>query len=131
MASAQPFQRRTTEQQERLSKFLNLDLFVYETQEISPEKSREQFSAHLDYQEKLEKSGVLFGAGPLYDQDSDRPSAGLIIIRAENMAAGKRIADRDPMHRSGARRYTLRRWRLNEGAFNIRINVSDQSAVFE
>ena len=131
MSTRPAFQQRTKEHRERLSEFLNFDLYIYETWEICERRSREHFSAHLDYQIELEKRGVLFGAGPLYEAEDSRPSAGLIIVRAENIAMAREIADQDPMHKFGAREYRLRRWKLNEGSFSICVKVSNQSVVFE
>lgn len=125
------FSTRTAEERARLASFLNLELYVYETVLVSPEKAKEQFNAHLDYQVHLEKSGVLYGAGPLYDGDTGRPSAGLVIVRAASMEDAKAIADADPMHSTGARTYTMRRWKLNEGAINVTLNFSDQSATID
>jgi uncharacterized protein YciI len=79
---------------------------------------------HLRHQMDLEKSGVLFAAGPM------RPVGGtgrigLIIIRAADEAEAKRIADSDPMHQNGARTYKLYRWTLNEGSMDLRFTFSD------
>lgn len=101
------FPQRLAEERARLASFLNLDLYVYETVVVSPALAQEHFTAHLDYQIHLEKTGVLYGAGPLYDGDSGRLSAGLVILRAESMEQAKAIADADPMHTSGARSYSM------------------------
>lgn len=70
---------------------------------------------HLAYWVDLEVQGVLFVAGPFLPSDDggDILGAGLIIFRAENMVDAIRIADQDPMHSSGARRYTIKAWLLN------------------
>lgn len=125
------FSQRSPEERARLAAFLNLELYVYETVVASPELARAQFNAHLDYQVELEKRGILYGAGPLYEADAGRPSAGLVIIRANSMEEARAIADADPMHSTGARTYTMRRWKLNEGALNVTLNFSDQSASIE
>ena len=36
----------------------------------------------------------------------------------------KKIAATDPMHKSGARSFTVRPWLLNEGTINLAINYS-------
>lgn len=82
---------------------------------------------HLEHQVRLEKAGILFGAGPLSNPEGERAGIGLIIIRAGSAEEAKRIADSDPMHSSGARTYTLYQWSLNEGRLNISIDFSDQS----
>ena len=113
---------------ERLAEFLNLNLYAIETVTVDSVKADTNFHAHLDYQIELEKKGTLFGAGPLYEGDTGRPSAGLIIVRASSIENASKIADADPMHASGAREYSIRRWKLNEGAIHLTINFSDQSA---
>jgi uncharacterized protein YciI len=83
---------------------------------------------HLSYQIELEKTGVLFAAGPLTPGDAGAPSGeGLIILRASNEAEARAIADADPMHRAGVRRYTMSRWDVHEGRMQISIDLSDSS----
>ncbi|MEM8935238.1 MAG: YciI family protein [Pseudomonadota bacterium] len=110
---------------------LSMELYFYET--VAGDNIglvMENMVPHLEYQIELEKKGVLFGAGPIYNQDapSGPPRAGLIIVRASSMEEAKAIADADPMHSSGARTYTLRRWILNEGALNMTVTFSDKGA---
>jgi len=40
--------------------------------------------------------------------------------------AAKAIADADPMHKTGTRTYTIRRWLVNEGSFQLDIKLSAQ-----
>ena len=49
---------------------------------------------------------------------------GMIIYRAESLDAARALADADPMHQSGARSYTMRRWMINEGSFNLNVGLS-------
>ena len=129
-AAEEAGQKRSPEITKRLSEFLNLELYIYETRIVSREKAEANMGAHLDYQVELEKAGILFGAGPLWSDgvNSGPPSAGLVIVRAASFDDARAIADQDPMHSSGARSYTLRRWKLNEGALSVRLNLSDQTA---
>ena len=53
--------------------------------------------------------------------------SGLIIYRAESMEAARAIAEADPMHASGIRTYTLRKWLVNEGSFQLDVKLSTQS----
>lgn len=114
---------------------LNMKLYVIEATEV-PEKMsvmHEYMPAHLAHQFDLEKRGIMFGAGPLFNEDAldGPPSAGLIIIRAGSMKEAREIADTDPMHINGIRTYSIRLWRLNEGSFNVRVNLSDQTVEFK
>jgi uncharacterized protein YciI len=56
---------------------------------------------------------------------------GMIVIRADSFAAARAIADSDPYHKNGLRKYTLTRWTVNEGSYGIRVNYSDQTVAIE
>jgi uncharacterized protein YciI len=112
------------------STFMNKTLYVITTVPCAPrEEMMKHIDAHLDRQVELEQKGIMFGAGPLFDaDDSDRPVAGMIIVRADSMEHAREIADGDPMHIHGVRTYTIQRWRMNEGSFNVTISYSTQRA---
>ena len=96
-----------------------------------PEEVAKHIRPHLEYQIKLEKSGVMYGAGPATPPGAAQAAFGLIIIRAKDEADARRIADADPMHSSGARAYELYSWSLNEGRINVTLDFSDQTFRFE
>ncbi len=84
---------------ERVSQFLNMKLYVYETRLVgSQKKLREMLPAHLDCQVKLEDEGIMFGAGPLVaeGQPDFPPKVGMIIVRAGSFAEAKK--SRMPTH---------------------------------
>ncbi len=115
--------------QERLTSYLGKELYVIFSKPEAPrEKVLEVSPAHLDHQVRLEKEGILYGAGPVFDEGADAPTFGMIIIRAEDFDEARKIADSDPMHSTGVRSYELRKWKMNEGSFQVTINFSDQSA---
>jgi hypothetical protein len=110
---------------------LGKQLYVIHTTPAAPrEKIMELLPAHLEHQVRLEKSGTMFAAGPMVEEDGS-PAGGLIVIRAESFAAARAIADSDPLHKAGLRSYTIRRWTVNEGAYSVRVNYSDQSVSIE
>ncbi|MEO7402475.1 MAG: YciI family protein [Burkholderiales bacterium] len=81
---------------------------------------------HLEHQVKLERDGIMFGAGPFWaDNEEDWLGEGMVIIRASSLADAKRIAGEDPMHKSGARSFTVRPWLMNEGSITVKITYSD------
>jgi uncharacterized protein YciI len=88
------------------------------------------FPSHLAHQMELERKGVLFAAGPV-SSTAGKHEYGMIIVRAGSLAEAKRIADSDPMHKSGARTYVLHSWSLNEGQVNYSINLSDGKVAFK
>lgn len=88
---------------------------------------RKVFPKHIAYQLELERKGILFAAGPIVNEKGQSQGPGMIVIRAKNMKEAKRIADNDPFHKLGYRKYTIRAWMVNEGGFNLRINFADGS----
>ena len=92
----------------------------------------EVLDKHLAYQNKIQNEGIMFGAGPFSDAaEQNWDGDGMIIIRADTMAAAKIIADNDPMHKAGARSYKIRPWLLNEGKVTIDLTFSNKSMEIE
>ena len=80
----------------------------------------------------MEKAGTLAFAGPLSDLTGElMQGTGLIVYRAESMEQAKQIANSDPMHKSGARTYTLRKWLINEGSFSLNVGLSTNHVGFK
>lgn len=93
---------------------------------------KENIQAHLEYLGTLESSGTLFMAGPLFDEEPDSWSGdGLLIYNASSLEEATRIAEADPLHRSGARSYSIRPWLLNDGCMSFSFRLSDQRVVLE
>jgi uncharacterized protein YciI len=114
------------------ARMLRKQLWVVMSRAVAPpEELAKHTRAHLEYQIKLERDGIMYGAGPATRPGEDRPAFGLIIIRAGDEAAARAIADADPMHASGARQYELFSWSLNEGRINVTLNFSDQTFRFD
>lgn len=85
----------------------------------------ENLDPHVAYQTRLENEGVMFAAGPLADDAEEQWNGeGLFVYRAKSRAEATEIAENDPMHKSGARRFTVRSWMLNEGSYNVRVFYS-------
>jgi hypothetical protein len=113
------------------ARMLKKQLWVVMSKAVKPpEEVRRHLKVHLEHQIKLEKSGIMYGAGPATAPGESRPAFGLIIIRAKDEAEARRIADSDPMHSSGARSYELYSWSLNEGSVGVTLNLSDQTFRF-
>lgn len=110
-----------------LDKFLNKDMYVIITTPCVGPEIQKNIELHLDNQVKLEKDGVMFAAGPLYNEGDKLPSHGMFIVRADSFEEAKKIADSDPFHKMGLREYTIQKWRMNEGSYTITVNYSDQS----
>jgi uncharacterized protein YciI len=84
---------------------------------------------HLDYQMDLERRGIMFAAGPLWTDDGKHwAGEGMVIVRAASAEEAAEIAEADPMHQTGARRFRVRPWLINEGSITVKIGYSDQKA---
>ncbi len=117
--------------EEMHARMLKKQLWVVITRAVKPpEEVMQHLKAHLEHQIRLEKDGIMYGAGPATAPGDTRASFGLIIIRAKDEAEARRIADSDPMHSSGVRQYELYAWSLNEGRINVTLDFSDQSFRF-
>lgn len=108
------------------SEMLNKDLYVVFTKPTNGMiPVMENLEDHLKFQVSLEKQGIMFGAGPFWeDNEIDWNGEGMVIIRANSIEHAKEIASSDPMHKSGARSFTLRPWLLNEGNIEISLDYS-------
>ena len=108
------------------SEMLNKDLYVIFTK---PKNGMgpvmENLDEHLKFQVSLEKKGIMFGAGPFWEENEiDWNGEGMVIIRANSINHAKEIANSDPMHSSGARSFEVRPWLLNEGNIEVSLDYS-------
>lgn len=111
---------------------LALELFVVMSVPAKgPDALKELLPQHLAYQKQQEIAGNLTFAGPLSDLSGENMQGeGLIIYRANSLEAANEIAKNDPMHKTGARKYTIRRWLLNEGSLKLEIGLTGQTIAF-
>lgn len=87
-----------------------------------------QLEEHLAFQIQLERDGIMYAAGPMWsDDEREWHGDGMVVVRAGSRAEAVAIAERDPMHRSGARRFTVRPWMINEGTMTVRLDMSSQT----
>lgn len=105
---------------------LALELYVaISTPAKEPQDVKASLPDHLAYQAELECAGALAFAGPMSDETGDHmQGTGMIVYRADSLEAARTLADNDPMHKSGARSYMLRRWMINEGSLNLSLGLS-------
>ena len=105
---------------------LALELFVAHSTPVgAPEDVKAALPDHLAYQAELERAGSLAFAGPMSDETGqEMQGMGLIIYRADSLEAARALAEGDPMHKTGARNYVLRRWMINEGSLTVQVGLS-------
>lgn len=108
---------------------LALELYVAQsTPAKAPEDVKAALPDHLAYQAQLESGGQLALAGPMSDETGEHmQGVGLIIYRAPSLEAAHALAAADPMHKTGARSFTLRRWMINEGSLNLSVGLSTKT----
>lgn len=114
-----------------LAGLLHKELYIAVTEPLSGPGLSEHLEEHIRGQIDMERRHVLFGAGPLQDEDKDRPTRGMFIIRASSFEEARKILDGDVFHKKGLRKYKLYRWSLNEGSIRVTINYSDQTAKID
>ncbi|MGI9488297.1 MAG: YciI family protein [Geminicoccaceae bacterium] len=110
---------------------LALELFVvFSTPNGDQDLLKATLPDHLDYQKERETKGDLVLAGPLSDATgNEMEGAGMIVYRARSFEDAQSLAQADPMHKAGARSFTLRRWLVNEGSLNVTLSLSGQRGV--
>ena len=93
---------------------------------------KKTLSAHLAHLEKLQKQGLLFAAGPtlvpadsvntfkLLTKDQAIGGDGIIILRVDSRSQAEEIAQADPFHQSGIRRYEILPWIISEGSVTLK-----------
>ena len=120
------------EAQKLTRNYLGKELYVIF---IVPNATREEMMPvmpdHLARQVELEAKGILFAAGPMFEEGGQAPVRGMVVIRANSFEEAKEIADADPFHQAGLRTYTLDRWVVNEGSYTVNVKYSDQSMTLD
>jgi len=87
---------------ELMGKMLRKKLYVLiSTPLVPPEKLKPLLATHLDYMVDLEKRGVLFASGPLTEPDGAPSGHGLTVLRVNDAAEARRIAQAEPFFAQG------------------------------
>ena len=118
--------------EEMHAKMLHKQLYIIFSEPTDKTGDRRKiFPKHIEYQLKIEKAGILFAAGPFVDGKGKPQGPGMIVVRAKNMVDAKKIADADPFHKQGYRKYRIQAWQVNEGGFNVHVKFSDGSFTLD
>ena len=105
---------------------LALELYIVDsTPSGDAEAVKAALPDHLAYQREMEQKGRLVLAGPVSDLTGEEmQGTGMIVYRAASMEEARALAEADPMHKAGARSFTLRKWLVNEGSLTISVGLS-------
>jgi uncharacterized protein YciI len=106
-----------------------LFLCVTEPNGVTAEELRSHLTEHKEWLASLERSGRLFAAGPLLDQNYQGSGSGVLILRATSLQEARHIVDQDPFHARGLRSYRLHPWQVNEGSWGVTVTLSDGTAT--
>jgi uncharacterized protein YciI len=87
--------------------------------------------AHLEHLNKLQNRGKLFAAGPtlvpadtvdkfeVLENNQAIGGDGIIILRVDTRAEAEEIAQSDPFHQAGIRRYEILPWIISKGSVTL------------
>lgn len=105
---------------------LAFEVYVAESMPLkSPGEVKAVLPDHLAYIGNLEKSGQLVMAGPVSDASGEEmQGAGMLVLRAASIDEARKLATNDPMHSTGARTFTLKKWLVNEGRVSVSVGLS-------
>jgi uncharacterized protein len=90
-----------------------------------PEEILPHIPDHLRHLVAMEMSGILLASGPFIEADQVGLRS-MMIIRTKDLAEARRIAEEEPLHKLGLRRFTIEEWQLNQGRISVQIDFSDQ-----
>ncbi|MBE5097807.1 YciI family protein [Priestia aryabhattai] len=74
---------------------------------LDVEKNKKVLPYHIEYLDKLDQQGKVFGRGPFSDG-----SGGMIIYIADTLEEAQYMAENDPHVLEGVRRLELKEWEI-------------------
>lgn len=90
--------------------------------EAAEDAHQKNLKDHYAWLADMDHRGLLFGAGPLRESTGAWDGSGMFIIRASSREEAQRLAETEPMHKQGVRKFRIVPWQLNEGGFSIRVS---------
>ncbi len=109
-----------------LSRMLGRDYWVIMSNpaaDTTADAISERLQEHVVWLLSLEDQHVLLVSGPLLSGPGVGPGSGMTVLRADDEAAARRIAEQDPFVQAGLRTFEVHRWRLNEGSVSVRVSL--------
>lgn len=93
---------------------------------VHPERIPEVLLEHYEWMIAMEKDGHVFASGPMFEKGGEQ-GVGLTVFRADSWEQAEEYAAGDPFVTSGAVKFEIKRWQVNEGRINVSIDFSDQT----
>ncbi|KAI5461040.1 hypothetical protein BGZ63DRAFT_425493 [Mariannaea sp. PMI_226] len=92
--------------------------YIIRSEFINPNLFDDVIKEHRDYLDKLAADGTLLAAGPFVPGGSESrySGVGMIVVYADSEDDARLIAENDPMHRKGVRKFTVDFWLLKHMA---------------
>jgi len=110
------------------ARFLKMQLWIALAKPLVPlDQLLDSAPDHIAYMIDLEQRGLLFGSGPLLDEQQRFAGRGLTILRAASRDEAMALAQADPFVQRGLRSLELHEWQVNEGSFSVTVRYSDQA----
>ncbi len=114
-----------------LQRMLNLPLYVVLRHPLDLSKLPDLLNEHLKWAIAAENKGELFASGPFIKDCSPPGSAGgMSIVRADDLAHAESIIKQDPFITNGVYTFTIQKWLLMEGSFDVHITLSNQHVQY-
>lgn len=115
-----------------LAAMLRKQYYVVESRLVgSSEAMKAGLVDHLLYMIDLEKKGLVLASGPFTNDEGQPDGAGLTVLRVGSRAEAVEIAQADPLVTLGVRAVNVKAWTVNEGRFQISVNLSDGTGTVE
>lgn len=92
--------------------------YIIRSEFVNPSLFDDVVKEHRDYLEELAAKGKLLAAGPFVPGglESKYSGVGMIVVYADSEDDARFIAEEDPMHRKGVRKFTIDFWLIKHVA---------------
>ena len=110
-------------------KMLQKKYYVMFRKPLAHEKAQPVLLDHYNWIIELEKRGVVFASGPLFEKDGAQ-GVGMTVFRVDSWDEAHELAKSDPFCTAGAVDFEIKQWQVNEGTVNVTVHFSDQSYKF-
>jgi uncharacterized protein len=101
---------------------------VLSTARVPSSEMEPHAPAHLEYMNRLEQQGLLWGSGP-FVVPGVTVGDGLTIFNVATEADARKLMDAEPLTSLGMRTYEIHKWELREGRIPVDLLCSQSKFV--